>query len=161
MVLSLLITLIMISLIKRKPIVIALSDQGEIMKQGPLPSLENDARNFAQAYLRARYSWEAARQADMFTQAKHYIAPQSQKAFEKTMHDLLVFSQGKGVSQRVYPLTLKVDLDAGRIDITADRFTEIQGLRAATTLRVGLLFEVGSRTAENPWGIYVVKEEEK
>ena len=71
------------------------------------------------------------------------------------------FVREKKVRQRVYPKTVTVDLKEKRVDIFADRITEFDNLKAATELKLSLLFAVDDRTIVNPWGIYITKETEE
>ena len=81
-------------------------------------------------------------------------------AFSKVVNELLQFSKDKSVSQRVYATDITIDTEQNTATVTADRFNEIQGLKAATILNIKLHFEHGKATFENPWGFYVTKEEE-
>lgn len=149
-----------IALLNRKPMVVFLDSQANVIRPGSLISTETEVEKMARRYLETRYLWEVANQGDQLIRAKSFIASQSLKAFEKTASDLVAFSKGKNVSQRIYPTKILVNSKESKIEVVADRITEIQGLRAATLLRVSLYFQSGPRTAENPWGIYVIKEEE-
>ena len=153
-------TVAVLALLNRKPLVVMLDAQANIIKPGGNATTETEAEKMARRYLEVRYVWDAANQADQLARTKAFIASQSMKAFEKTASDLVAFSKGKNVSQRVYPTKLSVNAKDNRVEIVADRITEIQGLKAATLLRVNLHYQNGSRTAENPWGVYVIKEEE-
>lgn len=148
------------ALIRRKPTIIALDQCGNVKLLINLPPIEVQAEQAARKYVSFRYIWSPETQASNLAQAKGFVAPQSLKAFEKTITDLQTFSKGKGVSQRVYPTSVSVDAKSNRIQVTGDRFTEIQGLKAATTLHVTLTYQSGTKTLDNPWGIYFVKEEE-
>jgi hypothetical protein len=148
------------TLLQRKPVVVALDQCGNIEAQAGAAPLESEAEKAARRYLDYRYTWKPETQGANLAMAKSFVAPQSFKAFEKSAADLISFSKGKNVAQRIYPTSITVDAKDGRILATADRFTEIQGLKAATLLRVTLTFQPGPRTYENPWGIYVIKEEE-
>lgn len=162
--LALLVTIMSISvtfmLVGRKPTIVTLDSQANLIPPTGQVAIELEAEKAARRYLDLRYTWLPSNQSTALTAAKNFVAPQSMKAFEKTVADLVAFSKGKNVGQRVYPTSVAVDAKDDRIKISADRFTEIQGLKAATYLRVNLIYQTGPRTIANPWGIYVVKEEE-
>lgn len=148
------------ALLNRKPLVLMLDAQANVIRPGASISPESEGEKMARRYLEVRYVWDVANQANQLTRAKTFIAPQSLKAFDKTTADLIAFSKGKNVSQRVYPIKISVNSKDSKVEVVADRITEIQGLKAATLLRVNLHFQSGPRTNENPWGVYVIKEEE-
>jgi len=147
-------------LMAKKPHIIVMDTQAKIVRQENAASPEAEAVMAAKRYLELRYTWQPTNQAAQLSLAKNFIASQSIKAFEKTAADLVAFSKGKNVAQRVYPLSVNADTKDGRIQIVADRFTEIQALKAATALKVTLVYQTGTRTLDNPWGVYVVREEE-
>lgn len=147
-------------LLRRKPVIVTLDQCGSVSLPGEPAPIEVEVEKAVRRYVDLRYSWKPENQAAILNSAKDFVAPQSLKAFEKTASELVTFSKGKNVSQRVYVTSTAVDAKASRIQVAADRFTEIQGLKAATALRVTLTYQTGPRTYENPWGIYVVKEEE-
>jgi hypothetical protein len=147
-------------LIRRKPIIVALDQCASVSALSDAPPIEAEVDKAARKYVDLRYSWGPDTLAVHLTRAKSFVASQSLKAFEKTITDLQTFSKGKTIGQRVYPTTVNPDAKNSKVQIIGDRFTEIQGLKAATILRVTLTYQTGPRTLENPWGIYVVKEEE-
>lgn len=158
--LALLSTLIVAVLLKRKPQIVVIDSQAYVVSiQGSAP-LENEIEKATRRYLELRYVWQPDNQSSQLSSAKSFVAPQSLRAFEKTSADLVTFSKGKNVAQRVYPTSIHLNAKESRVEVVADRFTEIQGLKAATVLRVNLIYQTGPRTSDNPWGIYIIKEEE-
>lgn len=149
-----------IFLMNRKPLIVMLDAQANIVRPGATTPVELEAEKMARRYLDVRYAWQPGNQTAQLALAKRFIASQSLRAFENTATELIAFSKGKNVAQRVYPTVVGVDTKERRIEVVADRFTEIQGLKAATILRVNLFYQIGTRTLENPWGIYITKEEE-
>jgi hypothetical protein len=146
--------------LRRKPTIVALDQCANVITSTESPPIEAEAEKAARKYVDLRYIWGPDTQVSHLTRAKALVASQSLKAFEKTISDLFVFSKGKTIAQRVYLTNVTVDAKENRVHIVGDRFTEIQGLKAATLLRVTLNYQTGLRTLENPWGIYVIKEEE-
>lgn len=147
-------------LIRRKPLVLALDQEANVVQLTTSAPIEAEVEKAARKYIDLRYSWGSDNLTGHLARAKAFVASQSIKAFDKTIADLATFSKGKSIAQRAYPTAVSVDTKSARVQIVADRFTEIQGLKAATILRVTLAYQMGPRTLENPWGIYVIKEEE-
>jgi hypothetical protein len=147
-------------LAKRKPIITTVDTHACVLPATEPASLEDEVDHAVRAYVKYRYEWKNETLSLQFLSAKYFVASQSIKAFEKTASDLATFLKGKSVSQRIYATGINVDTKAGKAQVTADRFTEIQGLKAATVLRTNLIYQTGPRTEQNPWGIYVIKEEE-
>ncbi|RYZ81152.1 MAG: hypothetical protein EOP06_24020, partial [Proteobacteria bacterium] len=67
----------------------------------------------------------------------------------------------QALTQRAYPREILVSHDGSRVNIRGDRITSIQGFYAAAELKLELTIESGSRTKENPWGVYIIKEREE
>lgn len=147
-------------LAKRKPQVLVMDPQANIVPVSGQVPIEVEAEKAVRRYVELRYVWQPDTQAKTLPLAKGFVAPTSTKAFDKTVTELVAFSKGRNVAQRVYPTTIIADGKTSRVQVVADRFTEIQGLKAATILRVILTYQTGPRTDANPWGIYIVKEEE-
>jgi hypothetical protein len=149
-----------VALLRRKPQIVALDQCANIAELADAPPIDTEVDKAARKYAALRYTWAADTQTLHLNRAKSFVASQSQKSFDKTISDLQLFSKGKNIAQRVYPSSVHVDAKTNQVQLTGDRITEIQGLKAATILRVTLIYQTGPRTLENPWGIYVVKEEE-
>ncbi len=145
----------------RRPIILPLDKNGERVKVlSKEVWSEDQVQEGVKDYLDSRYSWNPKNQADHLYITRKFISDGSRSAFDKTVTELLQFSKGKAVSQRVYPVDVKVDMEHGFAHVVADRINEIQGLKAASLLNVKLYFEHGKSSLENPWGFYVTKEEE-
>jgi len=145
---------------RRGPHIVALDQCGAVAGLAEAPPIEAEVDKAARKYVELRYTWGPENLTVHLARAKAFVASQSLRAFEKTIADLQTFAKGKTIGQRIYPTAVNVDVKASRVQLIGDRFTEIQGLKAATILRVTLTYQAGPRTLENPWGIYVVKEEE-
>jgi hypothetical protein len=113
-------------------------------------------------YLSHRYSWNVSSIANELRKAEFFVEPELIPSFRKSMSDTIKYVRDKKVNQRVYPneSSVKVDLKQKSIRLTADRFTEFDGLRAATEMKLVLNFSTGDQTNQNPWGVYVTKEVE-
>jgi hypothetical protein len=145
----------------RPPLVLPLAATGEAIEKTTLPKPEDEIRAAINRYLELRYRWEPANVKQKLEQAQAFVLPNSVKAYQSAIANVAKFSTEKAVSQRVYPEKIEVNLDKKTVFITGDRVTAIQGLKAAGNLRLELGFDTGSRTRENPWGIYISKEREE
>ncbi|MCM2279259.1 MAG: hypothetical protein NDJ89_14385 [Oligoflexia bacterium] len=145
----------------RPPVVLALSPSGASLEQTTLPKPEDEVREAIARYLELRYRWEPANVKQRLRGAEAFILPNSVRAYQAAVANVAKFSTEKAVAQRVYPEKIDVSLERRTAVITGDRVTAIQGLKAAGSLRLELGFESGTRSKENPWGIYVAKEREE
>jgi hypothetical protein len=147
--------------VTKPPIVLTLSPSGTILEKTELPSPENEIKSAVKIYLENRYNWEPGNVAAKLKLTEGFILPPSIKAFQISIANIIHFSTEKQVSQKVYPNDLKINLNQKTVLITGDRITAIQGMKSAGNLRLELSFESGTRTKENPWGIYITKEREE
>ena len=144
----------------RPPVVISISSTGEVLGDGEMPKPESEIKKAVHSYLELRYKWEPKNVEEKLKNAEKFISPQSLKAYRTQIVNVSRFSKEKLVTQAVYPTELTVDLDSHKVRITGDRITSIQGMKAAGDLTLELEYQVGERTKENPWGIYITKEKE-
>lgn len=149
--------------LNKAPMVIPLNPNGNVIDRAQTPPKpEVEIESAIRRYLDLRYRWEPKTIQSQIKEAQKFIAKDALKAFQSATAPILRFSSEKQVSQRVYPTDrIAVNLDQKAVFVTGDRVTEIQGLRAVGNLKLTLSFESGSRTAENPWGIYITKEREE
>lgn len=145
----------------KPPVVLALNSHGLPYEASKLPKPEDEITLAIRAYMELRYKWEPKTVTTRLAQAEAFILPQSRKAYEAAVANVSRFSIEKNVSQRVYPNEPMIDLDHKAALITGDRITVVQGLKAAGELRLELSFEIGPRTPQNPWGVYITKEREQ
>ncbi len=151
--------LMMTYLVKRGPTVVALSSDGEIAQiETKITDLQIIAA--AKAYVGYRYNWTSVSISDRLKKAELFVQPSLVNAFEKSMVNVQKFVHDKNVSQRVYPKSVDVDLKSQTISIKADRITEFENLKAASEMTLKLGFKIDSRSAVNPWGVYITKESE-
>ena len=143
----------------RPPTVVGLAENGEVVElSNQLTNRQIEAA--IRHYIHLRYNWrkDTLPSASRLTEAM--VADSAIPAFRKTIQDLVKFSTGKNIEQRVYARSIDVDAQKKSAFIVADRVNEIESLKAATELRVALKFSLGDRTVSNPWGIYIEKEAE-
>lgn len=141
------------------PAVVALKPDGDIGSQVDGVT-EEQIQAMARRYVELRYSWTPETQAKNQALAESLVNENSIAAFRKAMQDLTKFAKDRKVTQRVYPYRITVDAKSSCVEVLADRFTEIESLRAATVLKLRLDYRIDSRNFKNPWGVYVVKEAE-
>lgn len=148
-----------IYLIRRGPVVVALDGNGEVARfEQKITDVQIVAAT--KEYISHRYSWDFESIKVELKKAEHFVAPNLVTAFQKSLAETVRYVNEKKVRQRVYPKTVDVDLKEKKISVVADRFTDFDGLKAATEMRLEFWFSTGDRTVTNPWGIYMVKEVE-
>ena len=145
----------------KEPLVITLSSNGKALERTTPPKAEDQIREGIKRYLEKRYQWEPENVVKKLKESEQFITPQALKAFQVAVANVAKFSTEKIVSQKVYPEKIEIDLKKQIALITGDRVTSIQGLKAAGNLKLELTFESGTRTKENPWGLYISKEREE
>ena len=160
-VLAFMITVVVLVMATKEPMVITLDSYGKTIERTVLPKAEDQIREGIKRYLEKRYQWEPENVIKKLKDSEEFITPQALKAFQGAVGNVAKFSKEKIVSQKVYPEKIEVDLKKGTAIITGDRVTSIQGLKAAGHLKLELTFESGPRTKNNPWGIYISKEREE
>lgn len=153
--------LLIFSLIEREPIILALTPEGKVLEKTTMPKAEDLIREGINRYLEKRYSWMPSDVQKKLKDSSYFVSPTSQKAFSEAMANIIHFSLEKQVGQKVFPSNVEINMKDGTALVTGDRVTSIQGLKAAGNLKLQLNFESGSRTKENPWGIYITKEKEE
>lgn len=159
--LSLLLSVLVFIAFARKPIVIAMTESAEILRQVESPKPESEIRQAILAYVERRYNWTSQTVEQQLEKAQLFIASGNIQSFLQGTSNVRRFSKEKVVTQRAYASNVDVDLKRGVALVSGDRITEIQGLRAAGALSLELGFQSGPRTLSNPWGIYILKELEK
>lgn len=157
---SILMVALALILSRRAPVVLAFTPGAALYDLAEMPKPEDEITQAVKAYVEHRYKWEPKTVAANLRQSEAFILPQSRKAFEAAIAEVIKFSMEKNVLQRAYANQVLVDLDKRVALVVGDRVTAIQGLKAAGDLRLELLFESGPRTKENPWGVYITKERE-
>lgn len=145
----------------RKPVVIALSSNAQLLEMVDMPKPDAEIRQAVLAYIDRRYNWTSATVDKNLDAARTFVSSQFVQNFVQGVSNVRKFSKEKGVSQRAYATGVSIDLKRAVVTITGDRITEIQGMRAAGPFNLELGFQGGPRSVENPWGVYIVKEIEK
>ena len=148
-------------LLKQGPQVVALDASGAVIS---IETKVTDAQILTamKEYIDRRYSWSHVNIDTRLRQAEFFVDSDLLPNFRKSMLETVKFVREKKVTQRVYPrsVTPKVDLKEKSVAFELDRFTEFDSLKAATEMKIKVWFQIGSRTPINPWGVYVVREQE-
>lgn len=155
-------TLIVIAfLLKQGPQVVALDASGEIAR---VETKVTDAQILAavKQYVERRYSWDFTNIESRLRTAELFVDPGLVTSFRKSMLETIKFVREKKVSQRTYPrsASLSVDVKDRSVSLVLDRITEFDSLKAATEMKLKVWFATGDRNSINPWGVYIVKEQE-
>ena len=154
--------IVVLCAVNKAPTVIPLSPNGSVIeKANTLPKPQDEVEAAVKRYVSLRYWWEPKTVQPQLKLAQNFIGKDATKAYEAAIAPIVKFSTEKEVSQRVYPLKPVVDFEHKAVYVTGDRVTEIQGLKAAGSLKLTLFFDQGPRTPENPWGVYITKEKEE
>ena len=154
-----LLTLLLIYSFKRGPQVIALETSGEVARvETELTDMQ--VKSAIKEYLKYRYVWDQQNVSPQIKKAESFILPSLLSSFQKSMIEVQKFVKDKKISQRVYPQKIDVDFKNKSVVVLADRITEFETLKAATTLKVKFNIDFDDRTPLNPWGIYISKETE-
>lgn len=159
--LSLVLSALVFVAFARKPIVIAMTESADILRQVELPKPESEVRQAILAYVERRYNWTSQTVDQQLEKAQTFVASANMQSFLQGTSNVKRFSKEKVVTQRAYASNVAVDLKRGVAFVSGDRITEIQGMRAAGALNLELSFQSGPRNSGNPWGIYIFKESEK
>lgn len=158
---SVLLTLTLSFLVGRPPLVLTLAPNATPLERVGAPKVEDQIRAAITRYTGIRYGWEPETVVSRLKDAQAFILPKNLRVFQGALSEVSRFSVDRQVSQRVYPVDIKVDLESKTALVVGDRVTSIQGLKAAGDLKVTLSFDAGPHTKENPWGIYFTKEREE
>lgn len=161
LVLAIVLSVLVFVAFAKKPIVIAMTANAEVLRQVELPNPESEIRQAILAYVERRYNWTSQTVDEQLEKARAFIGSVAMQNFVQGTSNVKRFSKEKSVTQRAYATNLVVDLKRGTVMVTGDRITDIQGMRAAGLLNLELGFQNGPRSVENPWGIYIVRETEK
>lgn len=142
-----------------EPKVMVLGPNGQVLSLDEKPNIEREIEAALRKYVQFRYSWDAKSVAENLKLARAFVHSSVVRSFDGDLAEVQKFSKDRNVSQRGYAASLTVDLSKQVAQVRGDRVTTIQGLTAAGPLALTLKFEFGPRTSANPWGIYVVREQ--
>jgi hypothetical protein len=153
-------SVILAFLLRRGPMVVPLQADGNTARVDSHVT-EAQVQAAVKEYLSTRYTWTDSTINAQLKRAEFFISSQLVSAFQKAMVETAKYVREKKVVQRVYARSIDVNFKDRVATIAADRFTEFDGLKAATEMRLLLNFDLQDRTVINPWGVYITKETEK
>ena len=154
------IALVVVSL--RRPTLIAIGkSETKVLTFTPPAEtqLNDELKRVVKNYIETHYNWDSSTVDKAHEQAAHYVSEKLIKAFNTANAEQIKIAKEKRVSQRVYLSSeILVDTKALTARASTDRILTIEGLRAASPFILDITFEYGSRTQENPEGIYITGE---
>lgn len=153
------IALVVLSL--RKPVLIAVSsEESKVLIAAPPHEtiLKREVERVVESYITARHNWGWNQIEKSLNEALRFVDKDFEKTFRKATEQQIKIAKEKKLSQTFYPSKPSIDLDAGTATITADRILTIDGLRAVSPMTLQVGFRLGTRSTENPEGIYVTEE---
>ena len=152
--------LAMFVMVYRAPVLITLSQSAEVMNQTVPPKVEDEVKAAVTRYLDQRYRWEPTNVSEHLKNAEVFVGSAAINAYEKAAMNVVKFSVDKQVTQKIFPEQVSINIEGKKAIVTGTRVTAIQGIRAAGDLKIELSLEYGPRTKQNPWGVFIVKENE-
>lgn len=147
-------------LLKKGPVVIPLLSDGTIGTYDTGVT-QGQVKSAVETYLSSRYAWSPDTIDAQLKKAEFLISPALLKSFEKAMLETKKYVREKKITERVYARHVSIDFKNNVVQVAADRFTAFDGLKAATEMNLTLNFDIGERTVQNPWGVYITKETER
>jgi hypothetical protein len=145
----------------KPPVILAFSENGDAINAASVPKPEVEVEKAIREYVRLRYNWEPKNASKRISDSQEFIFPSNRNSFQSAMATVVKFASEKSVSQKVHIERVQVDMEKRLATVWGDRITSIQGLQAAGSLKIELIFAMESRTQSNPWGIYITKEKEE
>lgn len=148
------------TLVNRSPIVLTLSPSANLLNYQEKPNLEFEVKAAILKYIDLRYKWDSSNVKENLKAAEIFILPKVLSSYQKAEENIIKFALDKQISQKVYIDSVDVQLESGKVTVFGNRFSALQGIKAAADLKLELNFEFGTRTPTNPWGVYLSKENE-
>ena len=158
---SLVLTVVLAYFLMKPPRVLTFNNLGTPLSEIAKKSPETEIQAAATEYIQNRYVWTPSDIGAKFGRAKDFVLEKDKASFDVAVAEVTKFVTEKSVSQKVYPSSLEVSLKQGLIRVSGERITTVQGLKAASDLKLELTFISGERSEANPWGIYIIKEREE
>jgi hypothetical protein len=158
---SLFLTALLAYFLEKPPRVLTFNALGAPLTESAKNAPETEIQAAATEYIQNRYIWTPSDIGAKFGRAKNFVLEKDKAAFDTAVAEVIKFVTEKSVSQKVYPSSLDVSFKQGIVRVSGERITTVQGLKAASDLKLELTFVSGDRSEANPWGIYIVKEREE
>lgn len=147
--------------LKSPPIFAVSALESGQLHSGKLPKeyLENEAKRIVAAYLKGRHNWEANTIRTSIGTASRFVDDSFRKSFLQANETQIRIAQEKKISQKFYVSKIEPDLVKGTATVVGDRILSIDGFRAVSPLTFHLTFRHGTRTEQNPEGVYITSEQ--
>lgn len=147
--------------VKSAPIFAVSSVESGMLRSNPPPKeyLEAEARRIVTAYLQSRHTWEATNVEASISKASRFVDESFRKSFLLANEAQVRIAKEKKISQKFYVSRIDLNLEKGFASVLGDRILTIEGFRAANPLSFNLNFRLGTRTEQNPEGVYVTSEQ--
>ena len=158
---SLVLTALLAYFLGKPPRVLTFNTLGAPLTESAKNASETEIKAATAEYIKNRYIWTTSDIGAKFERSKDFVLEKDKASFDTAVAEVIKFVTEKSVSQKVYPSSLEVSLKQGMVRVSGERITTVQGLKAASDLKLELTFVSGDRTEANPWGIYIVKEREE
>lgn len=155
-------TMVVCLLALRSPVLIAVTnDKTQALAVVPPNDelLNAEIHRVLTVYAQRHHTWDWQNIDSRMSEASKMVASGYSDQFLQANAAQAKLAKEKKLSQTLYVTDLVLDLKGQTATLKADRIIVVEGLRAANpmTLRIG--FEMGTRTAANPEGIYIKSEE--
>lgn len=146
---------------KSSPIFAVSSVESGILRSNAPPKeyLEAEARRVVTAYLQSRHTWDASNVQTSISKASRFVDESFRKAFLQANEAQVKIATEKKISQKFYVSKIDLNLEKGSASASGDRIITIEGFRAVNPLSFNLNFRMGTRTEQNPEGVYVTSEQ--
>jgi hypothetical protein len=154
-------TVALVILAVRRPVIIAVSSEATKILSAVPPEpqiLENEIRRVITAYVNTRHSWEWNNVEAGISAASKLVGKDYSRKFLQATAEQVKLAKEKKISQKFHISSLTLDQKARIARVTGDRILVIDTLRAANPLTLEIGYEVSSRTADNPEGVYITSE---
>ncbi len=120
--------------------------------------LESEVKRAITGYLKAHYNWEPSNIDASFKEAAKYVDSSFVKAFLSANQEQIRIAKEKKLSQRFFVAQMSMDMSKKRVVVEGERILLVEGLRAANSITVEVQFDLGTRSIENPEGVFIVGE---
>ncbi len=154
-------TIAIVCLAVRRPLVVAVSSETtKLLTSMPLQSefLQNEVRRIITGYLNLSHTWDWQNIDNNMRMAEKLVGKNYSRKYVQATSDQIKLAKDKHLSQRFHILSLDIDEKIHVARVTADRVLVIDSLRAVNPVTLEIGYNVDSRTADNPEGVYIISE---
>lgn len=145
----------------RKPTLVAISENSsKILKNDEIPEniLDVEVKRGISKFMTSHYHWEHSNLDNSLQNALNYVSSDYKKKFVNSNQEQIKIAKDKKISQRFYIIEMKLDKNLRKVNVQADRVLVLDSLKAVTSMKFDVGYELGNRNDKNPEGIYVTSE---